>query len=285
LPQVAPLTGPHGPPSDSKMESPADAPGRFRLHLRVRLRGTSRQGLRPHLRRGRRRLHRPRSLCARRLRDAGDHQLHLHRRRGPHGPPEVRRPGPDAQERRGQREGDRGAGAQRGARHRLRAEGLPLEEGEGRRPPARPVRRHRGRRRRGRQQGRGRRRPGHHVRLCLQRDARADARADPVLAQHPQGARRCPPLGQGEAAAARRQEPGHAALRQGPAGGLHRRRRLDAAFREGRPGPPARVRRREGDRAPLCREGAEGRRHAGRRRAFLRPPSPHSSRATTRRSS
>ena len=50
------------------------------------------------------------------------------------------------------------------------------------------VGRHRRRRRRDaarRQQGRGRGRPGHHVRLCLQRDAGADAGADLLRAQDP----------------------------------------------------------------------------------------------------
>ena len=39
----------------------------------------------------------------------------------------------------------------------------------------------------GRQQGRGRRRPGHHVRLCLPRNARADAGADLLRPQDPRG--------------------------------------------------------------------------------------------------
>ncbi len=36
-----------------------------------------------------------------------------------------------------------------------------------------------------RRQGRGRGRPGHHVRLCRRRDARADAGADPLRPRHP----------------------------------------------------------------------------------------------------
>jgi hypothetical protein len=60
--------------------------------------------------------------------------------------------------------------AQGDPRHRLRAERLPLEDRQDRRAAARPVGRHRpGRRQRRRQAGRrGCRRPGHHVRLCLQ---------------------------------------------------------------------------------------------------------------------
>ena len=50
--------------------------------------------------------------------------------------------------------------------------GFSWQQRRDRVPPARAVLRHRaGRRRRG-QQGRGRRRPGHHVRLCLPRDRR-----------------------------------------------------------------------------------------------------------------
>ena len=77
--------------------------------------------------------------------------------------------------------------------------------------PARPVRRHRPGRRRRRQQGRGRRRPGHHVRLRLQRDPGADAGADPATRTRScAGWRRPATAGQAAAARARRQEPGHA---------------------------------------------------------------------------
>ena len=57
-------------------------------------------------------------------------------------------------------------------RHRLRPGRLLLEERRDRLPPARAVARHRAGRRCRRQQGRGRRRPGHHVRLRLPRDRR-----------------------------------------------------------------------------------------------------------------
>ena len=49
-----------------------------------------------------------------------------------------------------------------------------------------PVRRHRPGRRCRRQQGRGRRRPGHHVRLCLPRDRAPDAGADLLRPPHPE---------------------------------------------------------------------------------------------------
>ena len=62
-------------------------------------------------------------------------------------------------------------------RHRLRAGRLSLAHRRRRRAPARPVGGHRAGRGLGRQQGRGRRRPGHHVRLCLHRNADADAGA------------------------------------------------------------------------------------------------------------
>ena len=84
-------------------------------------------------------------------------------------------------------------------RHRLRAGRLPLEDRQDRRAAARPVGRHRpGRRQCGRQAGRGRRRrPGHHVRLCLPRDAGPDAGADLLQPQDP---RSCspPPATKGE---------------------------------------------------------------------------------------
>ena len=77
--------------------------------------------------------------------------------------------------------------AQGDPRHRLRAGRLPLEDGEDRRAAAFAVGRHRpGRRQRRRPAGRRRcRRPGHHVRLCLQRDAGPDAGADLLLPQDP----------------------------------------------------------------------------------------------------
>ena len=86
--------------------------------------------------------------------------------------------------------------------HRLRAGRLPLGDREDRGAAALPVRRHRPGRRRRRQQGRGRRRPGHHVRLCLPRDAGADAGADLLCPPHPEADERGAPLGRGHARSA-----------------------------------------------------------------------------------
>ena len=113
-------------------------------------------------------------------------------------------------------------GRRRGApitRHRLRAGRLPLEDRQVRSATARPVGRHRPGRRCRRQQGRGRRRPGHHVRLCLPRDAGADAGADLLRPQDPARllaeARQ---VRQARRARPRRQEPGHRPLRGRQAG-------------------------------------------------------------------
>ena len=102
----------------------------------------------------------------RRLRDARHHQPRRHRRRGARARARSRRTRVD----RARPRGHQG--------YRLRAGRLPLEERRVSSAPARPVGRYRPGRRCGRQQGRGRGRPGHHVRLCLQRDAGADAGAD-----------------------------------------------------------------------------------------------------------
>ena len=122
---------------------------------------------------------------------------------------------------------DRGRRPRRGQGHRLRAEGLPLGQGQVRLPPARPVGPHRPGRRRLRQEGRGRRRPGHHVRLRLERDARADAGHPAVLPQHPEAPGRGPPLAASTAPGARRQEPGHPAATRTAS----RSRHLDRASR------------------------------------------------------
>jgi S-adenosylmethionine synthetase len=63
--------------------------------------------------------------------------------------------------------------------------------------------------------GRGCRRPGHHVRLCLPRDARPDAGADLLQPQDPGTAGHRAPQGRGRCRQARprRQEPGDGALR------------------------------------------------------------------------
>ena len=76
---------------------------------------------------------------------------------------------------------------------RLRAGRLPLGEGQGRGAPARAVAGHRPGRRCGGQQGRGRRRSGHHVRVRLHRDPGADAGADPARPQYPAGHGARPP--------------------------------------------------------------------------------------------
>ena len=65
--------------------------------------------------------------------------------------------------------------AQRREAHRLRARGIPLGPLRLLQPSSPAVGPYRAGRRCGRQQGRGRRRPGHHVRLRLRRDARPDA--------------------------------------------------------------------------------------------------------------
>ena len=72
-------------------------------------------------------------------------------------------------------------------------DGFHWKKCQDRRAAARPVGRHRPGRRRRRQQGRRRGRPGHHVRLCLPRDARADAGADLLRPQDPRSAGQGPP--------------------------------------------------------------------------------------------
>ena len=137
----------------------------------------------------------------------GDDQPRSHRRRGP-------RPRVDHQRAR-----DR-TGARCHQGHRLRAGRLPLEDRRRIGLPARPVGRYRPGRRFRRQQGRGRRRPGHHVRLRLRRDAGADAGADLLRPQDPRGSQRRP-QGEGQRGRGlgpRRQEPGHGPLRERQAG-------------------------------------------------------------------
>ena len=58
------------------------------------------------------------------------------------------------------------------------------------------------------QQGRGRRRPGHHVRLRLRRDPRPDAGDHPLFAPHPRAPGRGPPRRRAPLPRARCQEPG-----------------------------------------------------------------------------
>ena len=183
-----------------------------------------------------------RSLRAGRLRNAGDHQQGGAGRRNPrpgHGDARI----PDAS----RPPGD--------PRHRLRAGRVPLADRGRGRAPARAVGGHRDRRGLGRQQGRGRRRPGHHVRICLHRNAHADAGAAVLrprtAAHHPRPAPQRRP--RRRRPAARRQKPGDAALRQRPPGGRHQRGDLDPA--RGRAGAGA-------DQAPA---GAADRKHAARR--------------------
>ena len=177
----------------------------------------SRQGLRPDLRRGARRLPDRGPRGARRLRDLRHHRPGGRRRRG-------------ARPRRGAR-ADRGDRPPLRAGHRLRAEGLPLGQPARAQLHPRPVRAHRPGRRRRRRQGGGRGRPGHHVRLRHRRDPRADAGADPLLARHPppprrgaQERRRGPPR-------PRRQGAALAALRRRQAGRGLLPRALDPASR------------------------------------------------------
>ena len=125
---------------------------------------------------------------------------------------------------------------------------------QGRGAAAQAIGRHRPGRRRRRQQGRGRGRPGHHVRLRLPRDAGADAGADPVRAQDPAHHFRSAPRRAREGARTRRQEPGDGPLHQWQAGRSDADRRLAPASRS-----RSFLRRRRGDRPPLCRQGAAGR--------------------------
>ena len=77
-------------------------------------------------------------------------------------------------------------------------------------------------------------RSGHDVRLCLHRERNlrkelVHAGADFLRAPHPQGARRQAALEGDARPAARRQEPGHRALRRRQSRRLHQGRRLDPA--------------------------------------------------------
>ena len=85
----------------------------------------------------------------------------------------------------------------------------------------------------GDQRGRGRRRPGHHVRLRHQRDAGPDAGADLLRAQDPAADLGSAPLRQGEGAGPGLQEPGHRAVRERQAGRRARDRGLAPASRRG----------------------------------------------------
>ena len=107
--------------------------------------------------------------------------------------------------------------------HRLRAGRLPLGQVRHQGAAASAVGRHRPGRRQRRQQGRGCRRPGHHVRLRLQGYARADAGADLLQPQDPAADLGGAALGQGGGARPRLQEPGDRALRERQASRRRRR--------------------------------------------------------------
>ena len=80
-------------------------------------------------------------------------------------------------------------------------------------------------------EGRGCRRPGHHVRLRHRRDRGDDAGADPVRARTPAAACGRPPFRRAGAAGPGREEPVHPALRRRPTGGRRLGRAVDPACR------------------------------------------------------
>ena len=110
--------------------------------------------------------------------------------------------------------------------------GFHWEKAQLRQLSARPIRAHRPGRRRHREEGRRRRRPGHHVRLRLQRNAGADAGDAAILAQHPEAPGRSAPLRRTSRARAGREEPSHAALRERQAGARRADRRQPPAQEE-----------------------------------------------------
>ncbi|CAA9236887.1 MAG: S-adenosylmethionine synthetase, partial [uncultured Acetobacteraceae bacterium] len=242
---------------------------RLPLHIRERLRGPPGQGGGPHLGHGAGRLPVRRPLLPRGLRNAGHHQPHHPGRRDP---------------RAGQRDAGEAGGTRPPSRagDRLRPGGLLLAQRQGRVPPARPVARDRHGRGRLRQQGRGRRRPGHHVRLRLPRNAGADAGAALLCPRDPAPRPRHAPCRRrgGAGPAARRQIAGDAPLRGRQAGRLHLHRRLHPARGTAGPsrdqahaapdrGEPAPLRLDVPGRRVLCEPDGQVRdRRAGRR---LRP--------------
>ena len=90
--------------------------------------------------------------------------------------------------------------------------GFQLARREDRDPAACAVGRHCAGRGRHGQQGRGRGRSGHHVRLCLPGNARTDAGAAVLRPQDPARDIAGATFGRGENARSRRQEPGHGPL-------------------------------------------------------------------------
>ena len=108
-------------------------------------------------------------------------------------------------------------------------DGFPLADLPLRKQSARPVGAYRAGRRCRRKQGRGRGRPGHHVRLCIGRNARSDARDARLQPQDPRAHGRRPQGRHRTVPRARCEEPGHAALRQRTSGRGDRDRRVDPA--------------------------------------------------------
>ena len=178
-------------------------------------------------------------------------------------PRRVRDPGEVEPGRDRRRDHDRGedqlraGGARGGAGHRLRERRRRFSLRQGLHPQSAhaPVARHRPGRRRaqGRGQGdrgAGRRRPGAHVRLRLQRDARDDADGDHVRAPPRPRAHQAAQGGRRRMAAPRRQVAGLDPLRGRPPGQGGERGHLDPAHpeREARRHPrlPDRVRDQEG---------------------------------------
>ena len=215
------------------------------VHQRVGFRRSSGQGLGPDFGRdprclpdqGRRTRHRRRQRGQHpaRLRDAVHDQQDRDRRRRPrpavpHHPRQVG----------GRSRTDHRDRPRRGQGYRLRPERLLLSRRRRRGAAARPVARHRdGRRRQEKEErrGRGRRRPGHDVRLRLQRERSLregllHACADLLRAQDPEGAFREAPQRPACRSAARRQEPGHGEICRRQADRLHQGRGLDPAQRE-----------------------------------------------------
>jgi hypothetical protein len=195
------------------------------LHLRKRFRRPSRQGVGPDFRRHRRSVPFQRPRGARRLRDADHHPA---RRAGGRGAWQGRRrerrnwaPGAQEEIETAVRNVVREIGYEQDGFHwqNLRISKTISTASRG----------HRAGRRCHRQQGRRRGRPGHHVRLCLRRDAGPHAGDALLQPQDPGEDGGGPPLGRGLLPGARRQEPGDAALRKRQAGRRDRHRRLHPA--------------------------------------------------------
>ena len=140
--------------------------------------------------------------------------------------------------------------------------------------------------------GRGRRRPGHHVRLCLPRNPRTDARADPIFPCHIAFPRRGPPFGRRARPRPRRQEPGDLGLRERRAGAGRLRGGVDPAWGGPEPGPSARnrpspcgqrpARRMDVRRGRILRQSDRQVRHRRSRRGY-RPHRPQDRRRYLRR--